>query len=155
MSMTSKTLVSTAATLAALVALPATAQQTAPATATAADAKAKSTVTRAPDAMTVVVDAETGAIRAATAAEIEDMQQAAPQSAYSAAQTSALATAMRTHMSGAVGVRLTNDMMHSSVLVRNADGSFNAMCVGTNGVPHALHVATTAKPVATSKLETE
>ena len=80
--------------------------------------------------MTVVRDAETGKLRAPTAAEISALQLRAARSTSARAGTPA-ATQQKFHASGARGVRLTDEFMSQSVAVRRADGSIDASCVHT------------------------
>lgn len=99
--------------------------------------------------MTVVRDAETGQLRAPTAAEISALQ-------LRAARTSTLRTGptattqQKFHASGARGVRLTDAFMSQSVAVRRADGTVDATCVHTQDAADAALRA----PV-TAQLETE
>jgi hypothetical protein len=75
----------------------------------------------------VVRDAQTGKLRAATAEEHAALHE------QRAAKRSALRSASATpqtkfHASGAVGVRMTDDMMSYSVVARGADGKLVEQC---------------------------
>lgn len=74
----------------------------------------------------VVRDADTGALRAATPAEAEAL---ATQSRPSQLRRAAPATMLsRTRADGARGVRLTDESMSFSVMVRQPDGSMAEVC---------------------------
>ncbi len=147
MSQTLSRMATLAAALAAVVALPAAAQQT-------------SAAQPAADAQTVVRDADTGKLRAPTAEEHEHMRRSHDASTRNA-RVAPGAMAPRAHHSGARGTRLHDELMHHSVMVRNADGTSSMVCVDSNGVEHALHTlqpqntTPAAIPRATAKLETE
>ena len=152
MSQIVKRLASVTVALAAVMALPAAAAQPA-----AESAKTLSSSDGV--GMVVVRDADTGKLRMPTAAEHEKLQRGGRDGAARVAAPAAMAP--RSHHSGARGTRLTDELMHHSVMVRNADGSTSLMCVDSNGVAHALHddqaqtKTTAAMPRAAAKLQTE
>ena len=78
------------------------------------------------DAMTVVRDADTGKLRAATGQEMQAMQAA---KAKMALRFTPAPTLQKYHPNGARGVRLTDEFMSSSVAVRNPDGSVQMQCL--------------------------
>lgn len=73
--------------------------------------------------LVVVIDAVTGELRAPTAAELKASAERAP-----AARGAVARTMPKVHTSGARGARLTDEFMHYSVSVRQADGSFREVC---------------------------
>lgn len=78
------------------------------------------------DAMTVVRDADSGKLRAATGQEMQAMQAA---KAKMALRFAPAPTLQKYHPNGARGVRLTDEFMSSSVAVRNPDGSVQMQCL--------------------------
>lgn len=94
---------------------------------------AATTPTTAPtaDALTVVRDRETGALRAPTAAEAANMQRRAEalQAARIGNATPAAEPLLRTHAAGARSVRLTAEFASYSVVRKNADGTLDQSCV--------------------------
>ena len=101
------------------------------------------------DNMTVVRDAETGKLRAPTAAEISALQLRAEKST-SLRVGGPATTQQKFHATGARGARLTDAFMSQSVAVRRADGSIDAACVHNQ---EAVDAALRAPAIA--KLETE
>lgn len=99
--------------------------------------------------MTVVRDAETGKLRAPTAAEIGALQLKAARTTSLRAGPAAT-TQQKFHSSGARGARLTDAFMSQSVAVRRADGLIDATCVHNQ---EAAEAALRAPAVA--QLETE
>lgn len=73
--------------------------------------------------LTVVRDAQTGKLRAPTAAEA-----AALQGKPTRLPDSPGRTLQKFHATGARGVRLNNDFMNHTVVVRQADGSLAEQC---------------------------
>lgn len=91
------------------------------------------------DAMTVVRDAETGKLRAPTADELAVMNQKA---AGARTLRSAPPPPMQKfHASGAQGVRLTEQMVSATVMVRTADGKLAAQCVESHDAAEGIHKA--------------
>ncbi|WP_020654592.1 post-PEP-CTERM-1 domain-containing protein [Massilia niastensis] len=86
--------------------------------------------TPAADNVTVVRDAETGALRPATAAEQAVLQAANARRVMRAAP---VPMQQKFHGSGARGVRLTDEFMTSSVAVRKPDGSLEMQCLEGHG----------------------
>lgn len=78
------------------------------------------------DQMTVVRDAETGKLRAPTADERSVMQEKAVKRRD--VRIAAPRTLQKFHHSGAVGVRVTDEFMSTSVAVRKPDGSVAQQC---------------------------
>ncbi len=79
--------------------------------------------TVAPDAQVVVRDASTGRLRAPTESETQALHAAAPQ-----LRRVASAPMQRSHHSGAKGVRLTEDFMSYSVVIKQPDGRLVEYC---------------------------
>lgn len=126
--------------LAATAALPAMAQT--------ADEAVTST-----DNQVVVRDASSGKLRAATPQEAQTLLKAGTH-ANAARLGGGMKTMQRQHWSGARGVRLSDEFMSHSVVVKQADGSLAEYCVegkdAAEGVVHA------SAPVAkTNELPTE
>jgi len=117
-----------------LASLPAAAQQAAPAPAN--------------DNLTVVRDAETGKLRNATAAEATALSQSNKASAMRVAPA---AVQQKYGVNGARGVRMTDEMISSSVAVRKADGTLESQCFDSHGAAGeaaaAGHVHTTTTAV--------
>ena len=104
----------------------------------------------------VVRDADTGALRAATAEEAAALAaKPATGKAPMAAARGAITQQplLKTHRSGAQGARLTDAMACYSVAVRRADGSIGTQCVeGKAEAEAALDaVQPTAQPARTDK----
>ncbi len=78
-------------------------------------------------ALTVVKDAETGQLRAPTAAEAAALQAKAA-TARSAMRQAPQTILSKTHRSGLRGFRVTDDMLTMSVAVRKPDGSIERQC---------------------------
>lgn len=81
------------------------------------------TAAHADNALTVVRDAQTGQLRAPTAAEAAALQGKPTRVPVTPART-----LQKYHHSGARGVRLTNDFMSHTVVVRQADGTLAEQC---------------------------
>lgn len=118
------------------------------------------------DAMTVVRDAETGRLRAATADEIAAMRAKAKPAAGSAAARGATTLpaapaqpAVRAYASGAHSAKLPSSMASYSVVKRQPDGTLDSRCVqGEQAALQALRgTPTTAQstPVAPAKGDVE
>lgn len=85
------------------------------------------------ESLTVVRDAETGELRAATGTEQAAMK-AKIASTSRAARVAPQQVQQKTHgVSGARGVRLTNEFLSSSVAVRKADGTIEKQCFDSHG----------------------
>ena len=96
-------------------------------------------------AQVVVRDAATGALRAPTAEEAEAMTPRAP-AAATLRRGAAPSTMQKAHSSGARGLRLSDDFMSYSVVVRQADGSLVEQCFGSKAeADSALKSAPAAK----------
>jgi len=108
----------------ALVGLPAAAQQAAPASSN--------------DNITVVRDAETGKLRNASAAEAQALQQVGKASAMRKAPA---ATLQKFSSSGATGVRLTDEMISTSAVVRKPDGTLETQCFESHGAAESAAAA--------------
>lgn len=78
------------------------------------------------DQLTVVRDAETGKLRAPTAQEHSVMQDKAAK--HRDARIAAPRMQQKWHHSGAIGTRVTDEFMSTSVAVRKADGSVAQQC---------------------------
>lgn len=107
------------------------------------------------DAMTVVRDAETGKLRAPTAAEqaaLQSQAQARASGNASAMRTAPQATQQKFHASGARGARLTDEFVGSAVAVRKPDGGVETQCVDSHG---AAKSAVATGHVHANKIETE
>ncbi len=116
--------------LAACAAAPALAHE-----APAADAAAT------PDAQIVVRDATTGTLRAATPDEARALATQRGRTAM-AAPNAAPKLLQRAHASGARGVRLTDEFMSHSVVVRQADGTLAEHCFDNReAADQAVHAA--------------
>jgi hypothetical protein len=102
-------------------------------------------------ALTVVRDADTGELRAATGAEQAALQAKAAANSRMA-RSAAKPVQQKFHASGARGVRLTDDFISTSVAVRKADGSIEKQCFDSHG---AAAGAATAGHVHTTKVVTE
>lgn len=114
---------------AALLPLAASAAETdAPVSAPAAEDRLP--VTETPqDTLVVVRDAETGKLRAATNEERAALQSLrASKRAFALSAVAATPQAKRHAVTGATGVRLTDDMFSHSVVVRRPDGKLEELC---------------------------
>ena len=83
------------------------------------------------ESMTVVRDAETGKLRAPTAAEqaaLQSQAQARASGNASAMRAAPKASQQKFHASGARGARLTDEFVSSAVAVKKADGSIEMQC---------------------------
>ena len=82
----------------------------------------------------IVRDAETGQLRPATTEEhnaitaLKSLPANANARARVASRAAALTPVLKQHRSGAIGVRLTEDMVSQSVMVRGADGKLIEAC---------------------------
>lgn len=87
-------------------------------------------VTEAPqDTLVVVRDAETGKLRAATNEERAALQSLRASKRVMALSAVAATPQIKRHaMSGATGVRMTDDMLAHSVVVRRPDGKLEELC---------------------------
>lgn len=104
--------------LAASAALPAMAQ----------DAAASTDVAISTDSQVVVRDASSGKLRAATPQETQALLKAAPHA--NALRAGARAKPMQIrHWTGARGVRLTDDFLSHSIVVKQPDGSLAEACI--------------------------
>ena len=112
-------------------------------------------VAQAADAQRVVRDPETGALRAPTAEEAAALQNLTARRALQLRAAPA-APLQKFHASGARGVRLTDEFMSYSVMVRQADGTLAEQCFGSQAeADAAVKAGAQSRPIATSKLETE
>jgi uncharacterized cupredoxin-like copper-binding protein len=99
------------------------------------------------DALTVVRDAETGKLRAATGQETQTMSLAAK--AKSMLRVAPAATLQKYHRNGARGTRLTDEFMSSAVVVRNPDGSLTRECLEPGHSELGVHSHTQANQPVT------
>ena len=102
----------------------------------AADQAPAAPAAPAADSMVVVRDAETGQLRAPTADEAAALNAArTPATGRSALKgnSSALLETM-SHASGAIGVRVSDEMASYSVVTKRADGKLEAACVESKSV---------------------
>lgn len=104
------------------------------------------------NSMTVVRDAETGQLRAPTAAEHAAMEQAKAAKARNF-RVSPKPTLPKYHSSGARGARLTDEFMNASIAVHKADGTIETQCLDSHEDAEAAKKA--ASTTATIKQETE
>lgn len=105
------------------------------------------------EALRVVIDRETGQLRAPTAAEIKaaTKREAAAASAVAAAPARPL---LKSYANGARRVRVTDDFHSHSVAVVRADGTLDTQCYETKDAAlKALKLAPAARPVAALELE--
>lgn len=117
--------------------------------AAAALALAAALPAQAQDAQRVVRDATTGQLRAPTAEE------GAALAARGSRATVETAKAKYSRRGGA-GVRLTNDFLSHSVMLRNADGSLAEQCVaGEDAAASLIKAPVAATRSAAAKVETE
>ena len=105
-------------------------------------------------AQVVVRDAETGRLRAATPDEARALHDSRPAASASLRRSAAVvAPQSRAHTSGARGVRLTDEFMSYSVMVRQPDGKLVEICFESK---EAAEEAMKASPIAkTTTLPTE
>lgn len=141
-----------AALLLATLVAPVQADDTAPAPAPAADH------------LRVVVDPETGKLRAPSAAEIKasDDRAAAARAARAAAQGAARSTAapaaeplVKAYANGARRARLTDAFHSHSVAVVRADGTLDTQCYETKDAAIKALQGARAPQAATAKLDLE
>jgi hypothetical protein len=131
----------------ALLAAASLAAQAADAPAAAASPEAGNVATVAPDAQVVVRDAATGRLRAPTESETQALHAAAPH------LRRVPGTPMqRSHHSGAKGVRLTEEFMSYSVVIKQPDGRLVEYCFPN---AEAAEAAVTAPVSAPNTLPTE
>lgn len=117
--------------------------------AAAALAVAAAMPAQAQDAQRVQRDAVTGQLRAPTPEEGAAMAARAPRSTNESAQ-------VRSSRRGGAGLRLTNEFLSHSVVVRQADGSLAENCVvGEEAAADAAKAPKAASRAAAAKLETE
>ncbi len=109
------------------------------------------------DKLTVVRDAETGQLRAPTAAELDAMQLRADRNLSLGTRAATQANLPKVHGSGARGVRVTDDLVGYSVVVRNADGSLSKRCFESKAAAEAAlkRPDFAVRPSFSAKLETE
>jgi hypothetical protein len=113
----------------------------------AAPQEADVPTTVAPDAQVVVRDAATGRLRAPTASESQTLH------AEGAKLRRVIRPTMqKTHPSGARGVRLNEEFMNYSVVIKQPDGRLVEYCFSG---PEAADAAATAPASATNPLPTE
>lgn len=97
------------------------------------------------DAQTVTRDADTGKLRPATVAE-----QAALQATKAMLREAPKPTLQKFHRNGATGVRLTDEFLTASTVVRTADGKLEMVCTDAHGSqPAAAHVHSAANTPVT------
>ncbi|MEF9995408.1 MAG: hypothetical protein RR784_02340 [Burkholderiaceae bacterium] len=77
--------------------------------------------------MTVVRDAETGQLRAPTAAELQTLNQGAAR-ARSLSRMAPATPLQKFHSGGARGARLTDEFLSAALAVRQADGGLDRQC---------------------------
>ena len=97
-------------------------------------AQAHDTAAAPADQQIVVRDAETGKLRAATAEEAASLSTlrapaAAVVSGRSASRAAPLSPQIKVHASGAVGIRMTDEMASYSIVTRGADGKLAEQCL--------------------------
>jgi hypothetical protein len=101
----------------------------------------------AADAQVVVRDADTGELRAPTASEYQTLQ-----AQGSKLRQLARPLLMKSHASGAVGVRLNEEYMSYSVVVKQPDGRLVEYCFSS---PEAAEAAIGAPASTVNTLPTE
>lgn len=106
-------------------------------------APAPETAANPPAAMVVVRDAETGALRAPTAAELKALNESAGKGARRA---SAQRPLPKVHPSGAQGARLTDEFATYLVVVRRPDGTLSTEHVEGRKAADAATRAPVARP---------
>lgn len=82
-----------------------------------------------PDQMIVVRDAETGQLRAPTAAEAAALQGARLKGAPAHATADSRKPLLKRHASGAVGTRISDEAASYAVVSRRTDGTLEAACI--------------------------
>jgi len=97
----------------------------------------------------VVRDAATGQLRAATAAEAQALMPKAGTQRSGAR----LKTVPRSHASGAIGARLTDEFMSYSVVVRQPDGSLATLCFESREEADAALKAASVVKTTTARTE--
>lgn len=98
------------------------------------------------DSQTVTRDADTGKLRPATAAEQATLQSLKANLAREAPKP----TLQKFHLNGATGVRLTDEFLTASTVVRTADGKLEMVCTDAHGSqPAAAHVHSAANTPVT------
>lgn len=102
------------------------------------------------NALTVVRDAETGKLRAATASELADLAQARTANAapLRGARTVPTTPLVRRLATGALRSRMTDDFSTYSVVTRQADGSLAQVCVESAEAAAALVARPAPAPVS-------
>ncbi|WAC73381.1 hypothetical protein OU995_01120 [Roseateles sp. SL47] len=85
----------------------------------------------AQDTLVVVRDADTGKLRAATNEERASLQSLRASKRAVALSAVAATPQLKRHATGATGVRMTDDMISYSVVVRRADGTLEEQCFPT------------------------
>ena len=107
--------------------------------------------------LTVVRDAETGQLRAPTAAETQAMEIRAARTNSLSTRAAVQANLPKVNARGVRGVRVTDDLAGYSVMVRGADGSLNKQCFESKAAAEAAlkNPDFAARPSFTAKLETE
>lgn len=101
----------------------------------AAQATEPAATTEGAAGLSVARDADTGALRAPTAAEAAKLQAL---SARKAAGRVAVAPLARSHVGGARSVRLTDEFATYSVAVRKAGGAVGTQCVDSQDRAEAM-----------------
>lgn len=95
------------------------------------------------DAMTVVRDAETGALRAPTAAELATLRAATSSRRIRAAAARPMT---KYHANGAIGARMTDEKLSMAVAVRNDKGGLDMQCVDPGHSADGAHSTASHKP---------
>ena len=109
------------------------------------------TTAHADTTLTVVRDAQTGQLRAPTAAEAAALQMKSARMPVTPART-----LQKYHHSGARGVRLTNDFMSHTVVVRQADGTLAERCFDSKEeADAAVKASAIGHPASNATLEKE
>jgi hypothetical protein len=88
---------------------------------------------QAQEALTVVRDADTGKLRGMTGEEHAAMQASKLTAKKAGLRLAAPVAMQKFHASGARGARLTDDMLSSAVVVRQADGTLAKQCFESHG----------------------
>ena len=104
------------------------------------------------DSMTVVRDPGTGKLRHATAEEQAALQSQAAAGKMRAARVAPQQFQHKYHVSGARGIRMTEEFMTSAVAVRKQDGTVEMQCFDSHD---AAKSAVATSHVHTNKVETE
>jgi hypothetical protein len=95
------------------------------------------------DAMTVVRDADTGKLRAPTAAEVDALRTS---TSARRIRASAARPMTKYNANGATGARMTDEMASMAVAVRNDKGGLDMQCVEPGHGADAPHTAASHKP---------